>query len=197
MTEDTPINPGSKKGKVRQEILGMLLQEIENGSLEALVARCADYYGPGIKTTSMLTETVFNKLANNEKTNWLGPLHFKHSFSYVPDIGLGTAMLGNTPDAYNQTWHLPTASNPLTGQEITDAIAKEMGKTAKTMIVTPFIASLMCIFVPIMKELKEMMYQYNRNYVFNSNKFEKRFDFTPTSYQDGIVAIVAEDYSNL
>jgi len=195
MTESTPINPGSKKGEVRKEILEMLMNEVEAGNLNALVARCADYYGPGINATSMLTETVFKKLANNEKTNWLGPLNFKHSFTYVPDAGKGTAILGNTEDAFNQVWHLPTAADPMTGQEIADAIAKGMGKKAKTMVLTRFIASIMGVFMPVMKELKEMMYQYDREYVFNSKKFEDRFNFTPTSYEEGIAAVLASDYS--
>jgi len=195
MTESTPINPGSKKGEVRKEILEMLMNEVESGNLNALVARCADYYGPGINATSMLTETVFKKLANNEKTNWLGPLNFKHSFTYVPDAGKGTAILGNTEDAFNQVWHLPTAADPMTGQEIADAIAKGMGKKAKTMVLTRFIASIMGVFMPVMKELKEMMYQYDREYVFNSKKFEDRFNFTPTSYEEGIAAVLASDYS--
>jgi len=197
MTETTPINPGSKKGEVRKEILKMLMKEVDAGSLTALVARCADYYGPGIKATSMLTETVFSKIANNEKTNWLGPLNFKHSFTYVPDAGKGTAILGNTADAFNQVWHLPTAANPLTGQEWTDSIAQAMGKKAKTMVLTKFIASIMGVFMPVMKEIREMMYQYDREYVFNSEKFEDKFNFTPTSYDDGIAEIVAADYTEL
>jgi hypothetical protein len=32
----------------------------------------------------------------------------KHSFIYTPDAAKATAILGNTPDAYNQVWHLPT-----------------------------------------------------------------------------------------
>ena len=196
MTESTPINPGSKKGMVRKEILDMLMNEVDAGTLTALVARCADYYGPGITANSMITETVFKKLENNEKTNWLGPLNYKHSFTYVPDAGKGTAILGNTEDAFNQIWHLPTAANPLTGQEWTDSIAKAMGKTAKTMVLTRFIASIMGVFMPVMKEVKEMMYQYDRVYVFNSQKFNDRFNFTPTPYDVGITEIVAADYSN-
>jgi hypothetical protein len=51
------------------------------------------------------------------------------------------------------------------------------------------------VFVPIMKELAEMMYQYDRDYVFNSDKFEKRFDFVPTAYLEGIRTIVRSDYA--
>ena len=194
MTEDTPHNPSSKKGGVRKQIVEMIMSEVENGSLTALVARCADYYGPGIEKNSMLTETVFSKFAEGSKANWLGPLKYKHSFTYTPDAGKATAILGNTPDAYNQTWHLPTAGNPPTAQEWIDTIAQGLDAKPKAMILTPFIAGLMGIFMPVMKELKEMMYQYDRDYVFNSDKFEQRFSFTPTSYADGIARVIAEDY---
>lgn len=46
------------------------------------------------------------------------------------------------------------------------------------------------VFNPIVGELYEMLYQYNRDYIFNSSKFEKEFDFQPTSYEDGIKQIV-------
>ena len=143
----------------------------------------------------MLTETVFNKLANGKTANWLGPLQYKHSFTYVPDAGKGTAILGNTPDAFNQTWHLPTADNPLTAQEWVDTIAEKMGKTAKVSILTKFMAGVLGLLIPIMTELKEMMYQYDSDYVFRSKKFNDRFNFSPTSYQEGITEIINKDYS--
>jgi nucleoside-diphosphate-sugar epimerase len=31
-----------------------------------------------------------------------------------------------------------------------------------------------------------MYYQYDHNYIFDSSKFEKAFNFKPTSYEDGI-----------
>ncbi len=45
-----------------------------------------------------------------------------------------------------------------------------------------------------MKELKEMVYQYDREYVFDSSKFEKGFDFVPTSYKEGIKEIVNREF---
>jgi len=48
-------------------------------------------------------------------------------------------------------------------------------------------------FLPIMKETREMLYQYDRPYVFDSSKFEEAFDWTPTSYSAGIRQIVEQD----
>jgi len=46
----------------------------------------------------------------------------------------------------------------------------------------------------VMRESVEMMYQYNRPYVFDSSKFERTFGQAPTSYADGIREIVQADY---
>jgi nucleoside-diphosphate-sugar epimerase len=194
MTEENPINPPSKKGKIRAEIAKMIMDNIREGKLTALIARSADFYGPAIQNTSMLTETVFKPLSNGKRANWMSSANYKHSFTYTPDAGKATALLGNTEDAYNQIWHLPTAANPFTGKEWIEAIAKEFGVKPKYQAVPEFLVRIIGLFVPIMREMVEMMYQYDRDYVFDSSKFEKRFDFKPTPYEDGISKIVQNDY---
>lgn len=194
MTEDTPINPPSKKGKVRAQMAEMIMNEVKDGSLTALIARCADFYGPSINNTSMLTETVFKPLSLGKKANWMGSANYKHSFTYTPDAGKATAILGNTPDAYNQVWHLPTAPNPGTGKKWVELIANELGVKPKYQVAPKFLVRIIGLFVPIMKEMVEMIYQYDRDYVFVSDKFENRFDFKPTPYLDGIKKIIETDY---
>lgn len=194
MTEETPVNPQTKKGRVRAEIAQMILDEINAGNLTALIARSADFYGPGIRNTSFLTESVFKLLSKGKKANWIGSVNFKHSFTYTPDAGKATALLGNTGDAYNQVWHLPTASNPPTGKEWVEMIAKELGVKPKYAVAPKFMVRILGLFIPIMKEIVEMIYQYDRDYVFDSSKFEKRFDFKPTPYIDGVREIVEKDY---
>lgn len=195
MDEETPINPPSKKGKIRAQIADMILSKVKEGKLTALIARSADFYGPGIKNTSMLTETVFNPFSSGKKANWMASLNYKHSFTYTPDAAKATALLGNSEEAYNQVWHLPTAKNPYTGREWIQAIAKEMGVAPKTQTAGKFIVRLLGLFIPLMREMPEMMYQYDRNYVFNSDKFEQQFNFKTTPYPDGIKEIVKSDYS--
>lgn len=195
MTEDTPINPPSKKGKVRAQLVHMIMAEINSGKLTALIARCADYYGPGILRNGMLRETVFKNLASGKKANWMGAINCRHSFTNTRDAGKATALLGNTNDAYNQTWHLPTAANPFTGKEWITTIAQEMGVAPKYQVVPKFLVRILGMFMPIVKEMVEMLYQYDRDYVFNSDKFSNRFKITPTPYLEGIRDIIEADYS--
>ncbi len=195
MTEETPINPVSKKGIVRAAIARMITEEVEKGNLKALIARCADYYGPAIKGTAILTEMAFNNLYKGKKANWMASVDRKHSFTYTPDAGKATALLGNTDDAYNQVWHLPTDENPPTGKEWIEMIANEMGVKPKYRVITPFLLRLSGIFIPVMREMPEMIYQYDRDYVFDSSKFVKQFDSKPTSYVEGTRAIIKNDYA--
>lgn len=195
MTEKTPIRPVSKKGAVRAQIAEMILHAVERGGLQAIVARSADFYGPSIHNTSVLTEIVFKNFSNGKKANWLASEKYRHSFTYTPDAGRATALLGNTPDAFNQVWHLPTAPNPFTGKEWIETIANEMGVEPKFQVVPKLLVRIIGLFVPIMKETVEMMYQYDRDYVFDSSKFEKRFAFKPTPYLEGIKNIIQKDYA--
>jgi nucleoside-diphosphate-sugar epimerase len=190
MTEDTPIGPTSQKGIIRKNVAQMLIDETNEGSLQALIAQSADFYGPQIKNTSILTEMVLKNLAKGKKAVWLGSPDYKHSFTYAPDAGKATALLGNTPDAYNQVWHLPTAADPLTGKEWIKAIAKTMGVALRFRSINSIIVRILGLFMPIMKELAEIMYQYDQDYVFHSGKFNKHFDFKPTDYQAGIQHVV-------
>lgn len=196
MDEDTPINPPSKKGLVRKEVAGRIMEEVERGNLTALIARSADFYGPGIQQTSMLTETVFKPFAIGKKANWMGSVDFKHSFTYTPDAARATALLGNTLDAYNQVWHLPTAGSPPTGKEWIEMIAKAFGVKARYQAAPKWLVRILGLFMPIMKEMVEMMYQYDRDYEFSSHKFEQRFGVKPTSYEQGVREVVESDYRN-
>lgn len=185
MTETSKINPPSKKGAVRQHIAEMLMQEVKAGKLTALIARSADFYGPK-NEKSFLLELVYNNLKKNKKPQWIMDASKKHSFTFTPDAAKATALLANTADAYNQVWHLPTDKNTLTGSEIIALFNREMNTSKKEMVLPMWMIKLIGLFIPIMREMPEMMYQYDRDYVFDSSKFDSRFKFKTTTYQEGI-----------
>ena len=186
MTEDSPVNPPSKKGAVRKEIADMLMKEVKDGKLTALIARAADFYGPD-NEKSFLIETVYKNLMKGKRPTWFVNADKKHSFTYTPDAARATALLGNTPDAYNQVWHLPTDRNTLTGREIAALFIREMKIPSKEISVLPlWMIKVIGLFIPFLKEMPEMIYQYDRDYFFDSSKFEKRFSMKATPYAQGV-----------
>ncbi len=188
MTEETEVFPVSKKGKVRAEIAQMVLYEIKTGKLEALIARAADFYGPGI-TNSVFNEVVFKNLKKGKKANWFCSVDKLHNFTFTPDAAEATALLGNTESAYNQVWHLPTAA-PLTGKEWIGKVANKLGVEPKIQVASKSVMQFLGIFNPVMKEFVEMLYQWDRDYNYDSSKFETVFKIKPTPVDEAIKQII-------
>ena len=186
MTEESPIKPDSKKGKVRAELNKTILNEVEQGKLKAIIAKAADFYGPDTPL-SFVNIMVFENFKKGKKAQWMLDANKKHSFTYTPDAGKGTAILGNTDSAYNQVWHLPTNKKVLTGKEFIELAAKAMGVKPDYMVVKRWMLSLLGLFNKAIKENNEMLYQNDSDYLFDSTKFEKAFNFTPISYEEGIL----------
>ena len=185
MTEESVINPPSKKGAVRKKIVQMIMDEVKAGKLMALIARSADFYGPG-NEKSFVIEMVYKNFLKRKAANWFIDPDKKHSFTYTPDAAKATALLGNTDDAYNTVWHLPTDKNTLTGREFIELFSTEMKVANKVSVMPMWLIKVLGIFMPVLKEMPEMMYQYDRDYILDSSKFDKRFNFKTTSYQEGV-----------
>ena len=192
MTEESSINPSSRKGEVRRQIAQMILDDIKAGRLLALIARSADFYGPD-NEKSVVMEIGYKNLKKDKRANWFINADKKHSFTFTPDAAKATALLGNTVDAFNQVWHLPTDKNALTGREFFDLFARELKVKSRVLVMPMWLIKLMGLFVPVLKEMPEMMYQYDRDYFFDSSKFDKRFKFNATTYQEGVRIIVEND----
>jgi len=185
MSENTSLNPSSKKGEVRKKITDMIMKEIGEGNLEAIIARAADFYGPNTPL-SFVNVMVFDNFKNRKKAQWLINDKVKHSLTYTPDAGKATSILGNTGSAYNQVWHLPTDRNALTGKEFIERVAADFKLSPRYMVISRWMVRLVGFFNNNVRESLEMLYQNDSDYLFDSSKFDKAFDFKATSYSQGI-----------
>jgi len=185
MTESSALEPPSKKGMVRKSLHEMLMNEVEKGGLTALIARSADFYGPNTDK-SVLVETVAKNLLKGKNAQPFGDIDKIHTYTFTPDAGKATALLGNTPDAYNQVWHVPTTKEKLTTRQWIELIANELKTTPKIQKLPTWTLYIIGLFIPELKEFPEMMYQNEMDYIFDSTKFEKRFGFLATEPRHGV-----------
>ena len=190
MREDTPYNPRSEKGKVREKVTTMLETAMKEGHIEALIARSADFYGKDA-AHSFAMPMIFDKYKAGKTASWLLNKTLPHSMTYIPDAAKALALLGNDTSCYNQTWHLPTSSPALTGKMFMDEVAKAYGVKPKQSVISAFMMRLAGLFVPSIKETKEMDYQFTYAYILDSSKFEKKF-FQATPYKEAIAEIVKQ-----
>jgi nucleoside-diphosphate-sugar epimerase len=184
MLETTPYNPSSVKGEVRAKIATQLINEAKAGNIKASIARGADFYGTD-NMNSFVDMMVLDKYAKKQSAQWIGNPGKLHSFSYIPDMGKGMFLLGQNPESDNQIWHMPTAK-PVTGKRFIEIAAGIYSVKPKYMAVNKLMLWTYGLFNKTVMGTVEMYYQYNHDYDFNSDKFEKAFNFKPTAYSDGI-----------
>ncbi|SHF48465.1 Nucleoside-diphosphate-sugar epimerase [Flavisolibacter ginsengisoli DSM 18119] len=185
MTEAAPLDPPSKKGMIRKQLHEMITNEVMQGNLQAIIARSADFYGPDT-SKSMLAETAAKNLLKGKKAMVFGNPDKIHTYTFTPDAARATALLGNTADAYNQVWHLPTTKEPLTNRQWIELIANELQVAPRLQKIPTGMLSILGLFTPELKEFPEMMYQNEIDYVFDSSKFENKFGIYATTPREGI-----------
>lgn len=190
MTEATPYAPCSRKGELRARLATGLMHEAKAGNLKALIARSADFYGP-VCRTGILNLLVLDRLAGGKRAWWLGDDKPRHSFTFTPDAAKALVRLADEDSAFRQVWHLPTAHPALTGRQWIELCAEATGKLARRFILTRPIVRLMGLLDPAVRELYEMLYQNEADYIFDSSKFEKTFGVTATPPAAGVKAVVA------
>lgn len=196
MTEDSPWQPPSKKGEVRKLVDEMIMKEVGKNNLTAIIARAADFYGPDTNK-SFLGEVVVKNLLKGKKAQAFGDINKIHTYTFTPDAGKATALLGNTPDAYNQVWHLPTTKEKLTGKNWIELVAKELGMEPRIQKVPTWMLYILGLFMPELKEFPEMMYQNEMDYIFDSSKFEKRFGISATKPEEGLKIMIESFKKNM
>jgi len=191
MVETTPYNPCSRKGEIRAIIANRIEAEIEHNNLKAIIARSADLYGPYISQNSILYFMAIEKMMRDEKSHWLVNAHKLHSFTYTIDCAKGLYMLGGKPECFQQVWHLPTYNPTLTGEQMIQLIAKELGVEPNYSVYNKWMIRLAGLFNKTISESYEMLYQNELDYCFDSTKFNSYFNYKPTSYQQGIKETIA------
>ena len=185
MTEETPNNPCSRKGVVRERIANAFMDAIKRGTLKGSIARAADFYGPGTDK-SVIGATVFDNFAKGKSAQWLISDKYVHTFTEVYDASYGTYLLGQNADTDGQIWHLPTTKELITGKEFITKAAAVFEVKPRYSLLSKFMLRVLGLFIPILKEVVEMTYQNDQEYIFDSTKFERRFNYTAMSYDEGL-----------
>jgi nucleoside-diphosphate-sugar epimerase len=184
-TEDHTQSPQSKKGKVRKEIADLLIKAFKAGTIQGVIGRSADFYGPNA-VNSVLYISFIENILKNKRPIWLGNPGIKHTYAYTKDNARALVALALDETCYGQVWHLPTG-DPLTIEELMRLVNQHAHTSYTVQYVPRMMLYISGLFVPIIKEVREMLYQFDYPYVISSEKFKEKFpDFKVTPYDQGI-----------
>ncbi|MFV0458939.1 MAG: NAD-dependent epimerase/dehydratase family protein [Actinomycetales bacterium] len=188
--EDTAFEPIGRKANVRAQIATMLLDEMRAGRIEAVIGRAPEFYGPG-KTRSLTNTAIFDRIAAGKRPLVPIDAHTRRSLIWTPDASRALGLLGNTPDAYGHTWHLPIDPSLLTYAGMIEIASQILGRHIPYRTVPAVMYAISGLFNAPVKEANELLPRYRQDNIFDSSKFAARFpDFDVTTYREGITRVL-------
>jgi len=191
-TEESSFGPIGKKSFVRARIATLLLDEIKDKKINAVICRAPEFYGPN-KTQSITNSLIFDKIKYNQRLKVPISAETKRTLIWTPDASRAMALIGNTADAYDQTWHLPCDDNRLTYKELIHLISQIYNCEFDYSVIKMWQFKLGSLFNKKVRELIELLPRYKYDNIFISDKFKERFpDFEITSISNGITQIKKE-----
>ncbi len=173
MTEDLPRSAEGKKGKVRAQMEADLLAAHRRGEVAVAIAKASDFYGPRALTSSM-GNRVFPNLLKGKAASIIGDAAIPHTYTYIRDFAKALVILGREPQAVGEVWHVPSAETLTTGEFIQRAAA-QAGSSAKISTMPKWMMNTLSLFVPILGELKETLYQFEQPFIVDAGKFTAAF----------------------
>lgn len=190
MTEETPTQPHTRKGRVRLAMAEELWALSERGELDVATARASDYFGPGGREQSPLGDFVIGRALAGKPAQVVGDPDQPHSYTYIPDAGRTLATLGTRDDVSGEVFHVPNAPARPT-REIIGMIAEQLGTDVKVQRAPTLLLRAMGLFNPTTREIIEMLYEFEQPFVVDGSKAEQRLGLTPTPLEQSLAETIA------
>ena len=185
MTEETPCEPVSRKGILRAQLADELMAAHRAGKVRAAIGRAADVYGPG-PLNAVAGERLFGAVIAGKKAMWVGDLDAPHTLTYIDDFAKALVTLGKRGEATGEVWHAPSPE-PITGRQFIELVFDEARRPPKFGTYTRTMMLLGGLFSSQVREVREMLYQFEAPFVLDSSKYARVFgDVEPTPYREGI-----------
>lgn len=180
VSESTPKEPHTKKGKIRLQ----LHQLVKESGVPAFIAHFPDFYGPNAENT--LLHYTLKNVVLNKKAGIVGDQRIPREFIFTPDGARAIVNLALNEAAYGQNWNIPSAG-AITGQEMISIIRNLTHYDKRVSTVGKNIIRFLGLFNPMMREVVEMFYLNEEPVILSGEKYEQQIGQLPkTSYEDGL-----------
>ena len=187
ITESTPWQPHSRKGRIRDEMAQAALEAHRSGRVRVAIVRGSNFFGPH---DPIMSDLVFKPALQGKTINLLGRLDQPHTFTYAPDFGRALATLGmvddvNAASTYGRAWHVPSPE-AVTQAKFVRLLENALGRKVRTLVGGPLMVRLLGLFNPALRETAEMMYEWMRPFLMDSSDFQRTFNIKPTPLETTI-----------
>lgn len=190
MSEGLPLAASGPKGRVRASVFAQTMALHEAGRIRAVEARASDFFGPGVVDGGHLGARVIPRVLRGRAVQTLGDPDASHSWTYLPDVSRALVRLAGQEEAWGRAWHVPTVP-ARSVRAMVALIAERAGVPPVPVRRTPAaLLRLVAAFSPMMRELQEVRYQFDRPFVVDTSAYTARFDELPTPVEEQVSVTV-------
>jgi nucleoside-diphosphate-sugar epimerase len=185
MTEALPYRPTTRKGRVRAQMAEDLMAAHRAGIVRATSGRASDFYGPEAGQQGIFGDRVIPPLLAGKSVSMLGKLDVPHTYTYISDFGKGLVLLGAHDEALGQSWHIPNAPT-MTARQVLTLFFEEAHLPPKMGSIPDLLLRTLGLVNPLVREVAEMLYEFNQPFVVDSSKFVQAFGDIATPHREAV-----------
>lgn len=190
-TEDLPLAAAGPKGRARAAVWSQAWEAHQRGRVRMTEARSSDFFGPGVTDGGHLAGRVMPQLLQGKTIRGMGDPDAAHSWTYLPDVARTLARLAREEQAWGRAWHVPTAP-ALSARAMIGKLAAQAGVAVPPLRPVPAaVLRVGSVTSPLLRELREVRYQFDRPFVVDSSAYSARFGEEPTPLDDQIQTTAA------
>lgn len=191
MAATDPLDPPSTKGAIRAAMWEQAIQAHQAGRIRTTEARASDFFGPGVGETAHLGDRFVPRLLAAKSVTIVGHPETIHSWSYIGDVCDTLTVLGNDDRSLGRAWHVPTVA-PATATEMANSICDGAAVNRQKVRQIPGVAlRLAGLFSADIREIREMLYQFDRPFVIDATETTEVFGLKATPLDDQVAATIA------
>lgn len=170
MREDTPIRPVAYKGALRALVAELVTSAHARGQTETVIGRAPELFGPRVE--SLMGANIFAAAINGRLARWPGDPDLPMTACFIGDFGRGLADLGQHPDAAGKVFHVPVPP-AITGRRFIGIVCEQAGTTPKVGRFTPGMVRALKLFVPVVREGAELLYQFEQPFLVDDSRIRE------------------------
>lgn len=184
--EDSRPAPITRKGQLRVEIEAMLEQAADAGTCRVMTVRLPDFWGPNVLNAGV--QPIFEGALKGKAMPWLINADIPHQSVYTKDAAEIIVRLMLRPDSSDghSVWNYGGTTLP-SMRWFFGQIAALTGKPLNVQVHSRLAIRFLGLFVPVIREVKEMLYLYGNTVLLDDAKVRTVFpDFRETPIPEAL-----------
>lgn len=186
VSERTPLEPHTRKGRVRAELWRRAEAAHRAGRLRATEVRAGEFLGPG--AFSSFNFLVVPPVLRGELALVDGNPDAAHTFTFIEDAAAALVAAAGSENAWGRAWNAPAITTTI--RQVAERLAELRGAPRPRLsALTERELTLLGYTDPLWNEFIEMGYMSDRPYVADDTDIREAFGLKASSLDEALAGL--------